>query len=149
MIGFIDPTEAAGRALMMRGLAGPVVMLNLLRFRAIADYAGAPELAPPQPISGAAAYALYVANTLPWLVLSGAAVLFDGEGGDVLVGPAEERWDRVMLIRQSSLDSFMAFADNAPYLAGLGHRRAALADSRLLPITATDMPDLWTRLPFG
>jgi len=39
-----------------------------------------------------------------------------------------------MLIRQSSLDSFIAFTENAEYLAGLGHRRAALADSRLLPI---------------
>jgi hypothetical protein len=40
-----------------------------------------------------------------------------------------------MLIRQSSIDSFMAFADNPDYLAGLGHRRAALVESRLLPMT--------------
>ena len=135
MIGYIDPTQVAGRALMLRGLSGPVVMLNLLRFRDIADYADAPELAPSQPISGAKAYDLYVAHTLPWLARSGGAVLFDGDGGDVLVGPDGERWDRTMLIRQSSLDSFMAFADNAEYLAGLGHRRAALLDSRLLPMT--------------
>ena len=69
MTAQIDPTPAAGRALMMRGLAGPVVMLNLLRFREAADYAGAPELAPLQPISGAAACALYVAHTLPgWAI---------------------------------------------------------------------------------
>jgi uncharacterized protein (DUF1330 family) len=132
--GHIDPTEAAGRTLMLRGLSGPVVMLNLLRFREIADYAAAPDLAPEQPISGAVAYDLYVAHTLPWLERSGGAVLFEGTGGDVLVGPDGERWDRVMLIRQSSLDSFIAFTENAEYLAGLGHRRAALADSRLLPI---------------
>lgn len=136
MTGHIDPTQAAGRALMLRGLAGPVVMLNLLRFRTLADYGAAPGLAPPRPISGAQAYDLYVARTMPWLEHSGGAVLFDGDGGDVLVGPDGERWDRVMLIRQSSLDSFMAFADNAEYLAGLGHRTAALADSRLLPMTA-------------
>ena len=136
MIGHIDPTPAAGRALMLRGLKGPVVMLNLLRFRAVADYRTAPELAPAQPISGAAAYDLYVAHTLPWLARSGGAVLFDGDGGDVLIGPDGERWDRAMLIRQSSLNSFMAFADNTEYLAGLGHRTAALADSRLLPIVA-------------
>jgi hypothetical protein len=61
-------------------------------------------------------------------------VVFDGDGSDVLVGPAGERWDRVMLVRQSSIDSFMAFADNPAYQAGLGHRHAALADSRLLPM---------------
>ena len=134
MTGHIDPTAAAGRALMLRGLTGPVVMLNLLRFRAVADYSAAPDIAPAQPISGAAAYDLYVAHTLPWLARSGGAVLFDGDGGALLVGPESERWDRVMLIRQASLDSFMAFAGNAEYLAGLGHRSAALADSRLLPM---------------
>lgn len=134
MNGHIDPTQAAGRALLLRGLSGPVVMLNLLRFRKIADYAAAPDLAPGRPISGAAAYDLYVAHTLPWLERSGGAVLLDGTGGAVLVGPDDECWDRVMLIRQSSLDSFMAFAENPEYLAGLGHRRAALSDSRLLPV---------------
>lgn len=136
MTGHIDPTAAAGRALMLRGLKGPVVMLNLLRFRAVADYSRAPDLAPAQLISGAAAYDLYVAHTLPWLARSGGAVLFDGEGGDLLIGPDGERWDRAMLIRQTSLDSFMAFADNPEYLAGLGHRSAALEDSRLLPLVA-------------
>ena len=39
-----------------------------------------------------------------------------------------------MLVRQSSVQSFMAFADHAGYLAGIGHRTAALEDSRLLPL---------------
>ena len=135
MTSYLDPTQAAGRAFMLRAIAGPVVMLNLLRFRDVADYDGQPELTPPQPISGAAAYDLYVAHSLPWLARSGGMVLYDGDGGDVLVGPETEKWDRVMLVRQSSTDSFIAFADNPAYLAGLGHRRAALADSRLLPMT--------------
>lgn len=39
-----------------------------------------------------------------------------------------------MLVRQSSPAVFMAFASNAEYLAGIGHRTAALEDSRLLPL---------------
>jgi hypothetical protein len=39
-----------------------------------------------------------------------------------------------MLVRQSSFASFIAFASNQAYLAGIGHRVAALEDSRLLPI---------------
>jgi hypothetical protein len=39
-----------------------------------------------------------------------------------------------MLVRQTSLASFMAFASNQAYLSGIGHRIAALEDSRLLPI---------------
>jgi hypothetical protein len=39
-----------------------------------------------------------------------------------------------MLVRQHSIEAFMAFASNAEYLAGLGHRVAAVEDSRLLPL---------------
>jgi hypothetical protein len=39
-----------------------------------------------------------------------------------------------MLVRQHSLASFMRFASDQAYLAGMGHRTAALEDSRLLPL---------------
>jgi len=94
--GYLDVTEEAGRAFFARGIAGPVagpvVMLNLLRFRATADYAATPGLAPAEPITGEAAY------------------------------------------RQASVASFRAFASDKDDLAGIGHRTAALADSRLLPL---------------
>ena len=51
-----------------------------------------------------------------------------------LIGPSDERWDLAMLVRQSSLQAFMAMASNEPCLAGLGHRTAAIEDSRLLPL---------------
>ncbi len=37
-------------------------------------------------------------------------------------------------MRQRSVADFMAFASDAEYLAGIGHRTAALEDSRLLPL---------------
>ena len=132
---YLEPTQEAGRAFWQRGITGPVVMLNLLRFREIADYSAHPELAPPAPISGAAAFDRYVAHTLPYLRDSGGELLFLGAGGEFLIGPAGERWDRAALVRQSSVQAFMAFASHAGYLAGLGHRTAALEDSRLLPLT--------------
>ena len=87
------------------------------------------------PISGAAAYQLYVGHTLPYLEASGGAVLFDAVAGPWLIGPDGDQWDRVLLIRQSGIGAFMAYRDDAAYLSGLGHRSAALADSRLLPMT--------------
>jgi hypothetical protein len=56
-----------------------------------------------------------------------------GEGGRFLIGP-DEHWDMAMLVRQQSVASFMAFAANDAYLAGIGHRTAAIEDSRLLPL---------------
>jgi hypothetical protein len=51
-----------------------------------------------------------------------------------LIGPDSERWDAVLLVQQDSTAAFMAFASNPEYLAGIGHRTAALEDSRLLPL---------------
>lgn len=131
---YFEPTEESGRAFFTRGIEGPVVMLNLLRYRETADYSATPELAPDEPITGEAAYRLYMEHTLPHLEKSGGRLLFFGRGGHFLIGPSGERWDAAMLVEQASPAAFMEFASNAGYLAGIGHRTAALEDSRLLPL---------------
>jgi len=130
----LEPSREAGRCLVQRNITGELVMLNLLRFRDVADYSASPELAPAQPISGAEAYARYIAHTLPLLRKSGGDLIFVGEGGRFLIGPDDESWDRALLVRQKSVGAFMAFAVAEAYLAGVGHRTAALIDSRLLPL---------------
>ena len=92
---YINPGDENGAALFRRQIPGNVVMLNLLRFRPIADYTEFPQLAPIEDISG---------------------------------------WDMALLIRQSSVDSFIAFATDQEYLKGMGHRVAAVADSRIVPL---------------
>lgn len=134
---YLMPTQEAGRKFVMRQIRGSIVMLNLLRFRETADYSDTPELTPTEPISGKQAYQLYVKHTLPFLTQSGGEILFMGEGGDFLIGPANESWDAVLLIKQNSVNSFLAFESNTDYMKGIGHRTAALADSRLLPIVET------------
>lgn len=139
MTNYLEPTWEAGRDFMARQLQGSVVMLNLLRFRAAADYSSTPELAPAEAISGAEAFRRYIEHTLPYLRESGGEVLFLGNGGNFLIGPPEARWDMVMLVRQQSVESFMAFAAHEAYLDGIGHRTAALEDSRLLPLMSVDI----------
>ena len=138
MQSYLEPTQESGRAFFMRGISGKVVMLNLLRFRAVADYSATPELAPEQPVSGEDAYRRYMSHTMPYLEKSGGRLLFYGRGGSYLIGPSDERWDAAMLVEQSSPAAFMAFASVVGYLAGIGHRTAALADSRLLPLEDLD-----------
>jgi hypothetical protein len=131
---YLNPTQESGREFIQRKISGQVVMLNLLKFREYADYSETPELAPTNPISGEAAYQLYIEQTLPHLEKSGGEILFLGKGGLFLIGPTNERWDTVMLIRQNSVEDFLAFASNLDYLKVIGHRTAALEDSRLLPL---------------
>jgi len=136
---YLEPSESAAREFFSRPAPGPVVMLNLLRFRDWADYSATPVLCPASRITGEAAYRKYIDHTLPFLEASGGSVLFLGRGGPFLIGPSDEHWDAAMLVSQANASSFLAFASNKEYLAGLGHRVAALVDSRLLPLTPYDM----------
>ncbi|VTZ49345.1 conserved hypothetical protein [Methylocella tundrae] len=134
-VNYLEPTQSTGRLFIERGLEGSIVMLNLLRFREIADYSAHPELAPASPVSGAEAFDRYIRHTLPFLHDRGGELLLLGAGGPFLIGPEDETWDRAMLVRQSSVASFLAFASHDAYLAGIGHRTAAVEDSRLLPLS--------------
>jgi len=136
----LDPSDDGVRQLLDRSIHGRLVMLNMLRFREWADYSAFPDLAPPEPISGSAAYDRYVRHTRPILEATGGSIEFFGTGGHYFVGPADERWDLVMLIRQASVKDFFAFASNESYLAGIGHRTAGLEDSRLLPVVDRTVP---------
>ena len=113
---YINPTQASGRDFMLRNISGPLVMLNLLRFCELADYAETPELAPLVAISGKEAYQLYIKHTVPHLLKSGGEILFLGKAGAFLVGLENEQWDEVMLIKQNSVADFMAFASNVEYI---------------------------------
>ena len=135
MSKYLHPSDEAAAAFFSTQQQGEIVMLNMLKFNDIADYSETPELASGDKISGEEAYQLYMQHTQPFLAENGGEMIFFGASGSFLIGPADEKWDVIMLIKQESIHSFMAFASNEAYLAGLGHRTAALADSRLLPIT--------------
>lgn len=141
-VRYLEPTQDAGRAFVMRKIPGEVVMLNLLRFRQVADYSATPSLAPQTPISGAEAYDRYIAHTLPLLRKSGGDIVFMGDGGSFLIGPQDECWDRALLVRQTSAAAFLAFATDKTYLAGIEHRAAAVMDTRLLPLIGHSGLDL-------
>lgn len=134
---YLSVTDEAGRAFFMRNIQGPVAMLNLLRFREVADYSASPELAPETPISGEQAFQRYIEHTTPFLAASGGAIRFLGKGGSWLIGPEGEDWDMAMLIEQKSVASFIGWNSHQDYLKGIGHRTAALLDSRLLPLVET------------
>ena len=108
-------------------------MLNMLRFRSVADYSRSEALDPGKAISGREAYKIYMAATAPILEKMGGQVLYFGSSQQFLIGPEDEQWDAVLLVRYPSAETFIAFSQNEVYLKTAGHRFAALEDSRLLP----------------
>jgi hypothetical protein len=74
IVRYLAPTQSAGRLFVRRGIKGPVVMLNLPRFRDVAGYSATPELAPAARISGTEAFDRFIQHTLPFLRESGGYV---------------------------------------------------------------------------
>lgn len=133
----IDPTADQVRAFRDfgrdAGHDGPVVMLNLLKFRAEADYG--PQSS-EQPMTGAQAYARYQTAFVETVSeVSQAEVLFEGLVGQVfigLAGAAETDWDMVLLVRYPTRKHFLAMMANPTYRDALRHRYAGLARTVLL-----------------
>lgn len=129
---YLDVTNEAGARFFTSSVQGPVVMLNLLKFKAQAVF---PEDKDPgTPMTGEQAYQLYMKYTKPYLLEAGSEVLYAGKGGPFLIGPEEEGWDLVLLVKHQSKEQFLTFARNEGYLKTAFYRNAALEDSRLLPL---------------
>lgn len=126
----IDPTADQVRALRDNGRDGPVVMLNLLKFRETAVYDDG------EAISGAEAYARYQhAFTVTVGAISQAEILFEGPVEQVFIGiagTAETDWDKVLIVRYPTRGHFLAMMADTGYRQALRHRYAGLARTVLL-----------------
>ncbi len=133
-MNYLDVSAQAGARYFSVPSTGPVVMLNLLRFK---DKAVFPEGKDPGvSMTGREAYRKYMEYTLPLVEASGGEVLFWGKAEHFLIGPETETWDMVLLVRHRSKEVFLEFAQHEDYLKTAFYRSAALADSRLLPMVA-------------
>lgn len=108
---------------------GPIVMVNLLRFKPTAD--GIDE-----GVSGAKAYARYSTATEPFLRAVGGRLLSALAPQHSVIGPSEGEWDLILLVEYPSRQKFLEMASNPEYQKIHAHRDAALADSRLIACTA-------------
>jgi len=111
----------------------PITMLNLLRYRAAADYTGQPDAS---PCSGKAAYARYAEQAVACVEAFGGRVVFAGGAHVIAIGPADERWDDVLLVEYPSTQAFLDMANSERYRAFAFHREAAIEDSRLVLVMA-------------
>ena len=131
---FLEPTPESGKDFYINfHQKGNFTMLNLLRFKNIADYSNFEDIKPNKPITGSEAYELYIENITPILKNAGSKILYKGYSNKFIVGPSHETWDLILLVEHESVAKFMEFSNNKDFLAFSAHKTAALADSRLLP----------------
>jgi uncharacterized protein (DUF1330 family) len=113
---------------------GKIVMLNLLKYKPMADYTGIEVSNIQKDKTGKETYQYYLKQVEKIFENTKVGnILYYGESQDFLIGPQHEKWDAVILVEYASLDVFVDFVKSEAYQKVTGHRKASLEDSRLLP----------------
>jgi len=133
----IEPTPDQLAAFASGPDDGPVVMINLLRWRERASY---PEGSGEAPCSGQEAYGRYSEAVAPLLAGVGGRPLWIGLARGMVIAPEDERWDQAILVEYPSRKAFFTMVTSPEYRAIAHHRTAALADSRLIATSGTPLP---------
>jgi uncharacterized protein (DUF1330 family) len=117
----IEIEERALAALETTGPDGPVVMLNLLRFR---------------PDGGRESYMRYVEHLGRRInARYGLEVVYLGDGAPALVAEDGQAWDTVALVRYPNRQAFVDMVRDPEYRAGAHFRSEALVETVLQPTT--------------
>jgi uncharacterized protein (DUF1330 family) len=112
----IDPTGKDLKRYLQEDPGGPVVMLNLLRFR----------------VGGRESYERYAAALeTTFLPKYGAEVLYAGDGSTPLVAESGQDWDAVLLVRYPSRSAFSQMVADPDYQEVTGLRSGALQEAVL------------------
>ena len=121
----LTPTREQIRELKGHEDDGPVVMINLLKFKPVTDSGE----------SGRDAYNRYMAAVGPMLNNVGGHLLWMGAVNQVFIGKLHDAWDMVMLVEYPSRRAFTQMISDPAYNEVHTHREEALADSALLAST--------------
>jgi uncharacterized protein (DUF1330 family) len=124
----VDPTGDDLKRLLAEDIGGPVVMLNLLRFKE--DMRGK--------------YEEYARAIRPFLEEYDAQVLYVGDCSTKLVAPNEQEWDTILLVRYPSRQAFSSMVADPKYQEITGLRTESLEDAVLQATVPwpDDVPEL-------
>lgn len=135
----VYPTRSRVEELMAVDSDSPVVMLNLLKFRAKADYSDGRD----SDLTGRQAYDLYGAAMQKVIEEHGGQVLFGGDIASLVIGEVDDIWDTCVLVQYPSAAAF-AMIVTSPEVTEIGvHRAAGLEGQLLIRLT----PSFTTRPP--
>lgn len=130
---FTHPSSNAMVAAGERDPDEPVYMVNLLRFEDQAKPGHGAD-----GLTGKQAFAEYSRRFAALESRFGGKPVWVGRtvrGASTIIGPSDERWDLVAVVRYPSRASFLAMQDSPEYQAIAPLRTAAVADSRLYETT--------------
>ncbi len=124
----ILPTSDQIKGLMSRPVVGPVVMVNLLKFREKAVYKDGRS----EDISGAEAYMRYAEQMKAIIEREGGRFVFAGKVQGMVIGDVGNLWDAVGLVEYPSSADFVRIVMSAEVHEITVHREAGLEGQLLI-----------------
>ena len=123
----LEPTPEQLEALAARPADSPVVMINLLQFRAD---------------GGRESYLRYTQEVGPHLQRVGGTVRYAGASPSVVIGDGEKPgWDAIIVVEYPSPAAFLDMVSNEEYLKVHEHRAAGLDRGDLIATSALTMAE--------
>ena len=127
-MGQIETNETAVAAMVDGDPDEPVVMLNLLNYRDLAEPGFGVD-----GLSGREAYGVYGRKFAELNPRFGGEPIWMGRAPNTIIG--DEDWDIVILVRYPTRRQFVEMINDPDYRAIAPIRAAALADSRLIEMS--------------
>jgi uncharacterized protein (DUF1330 family) len=125
MSASLEPTPDQIAALAARPADEPVVMINLLQFRAD---------------GGRQSYIRYIQEVTPHLLRVGGTVRYAGESPKIVIGDGQKPWwDAIIVVEYPSPAAFLEMVTDEDYLKVHEHRAAGLDRGDLVATS------IWTR----
>lgn len=131
MTSYIDPSRANFDAFKALPRDEPINMLNLLRYRDLAEYPQGHEHA-GKGWTGRRAYEEYGKTSGPIFRRVGGSIVWRGAFQTMVTGPEGERWDDGFVAQYPNSGAFFAMLKDPEYQLAVINRTAALIDSRLV-----------------
>ena len=135
-----EPTDAQLAAIAAHRPDGPIVCLNLNRYRARAAY---PAGTPDADVSGQEAYLRYGMVAVQAIASVGGRILWATTSSMLAIGCEHDRFDEVVAVWYPSRAAFLAIESFPGYRHAFEvHRRAAIDHATLLVCEAGAEPAL-------
>lgn len=131
----VSPTQeqlAAVAAIAGSDRDGPLVMLNLNRYRDHADYSAEPPGGLSPDVSGREAYERYGEKALEVLTRLGGEILWHTQATMTVIGDQSDIYDEVIAVRYPSAQAFLTLAMDPEIGVALAHRDAGLVRAALI-----------------
>jgi len=134
VVNHVYPSGEQLRALLEDRSPGPIVMLNLLKFRERAAYPDGRDGG-----SGRDAYMRYASAMRRIVEAAGGRFLFSADVRSVVIGEVGEPWDVVGIVEYPSRAVFHQLATSSEVQEIGVHREAGLAGQLLILTLAQDL----------